>query len=619
MESASTLPNVSFRQKPRSGQKAVFDQWAAKDSLNIQLPTGYGKTFTACGCYAIKRAQNKVNRVLFVFPSKGQLDQFYRDCRSNFEDVGLRDIGHPRDIGFERHVSIKKHRRGESEVYCVTIQALQAGDCFSIVQDLMASGQWMLVVDEYHHYGLDKAWGQKIMSLPRTCFLAMSATPHRPGNDGAFGGPDVTVKYRRAAEQNAVKPLRAHAYEYLVDAVDSEGNMVTYTTGELLREVSEHDDSGRDLTKADDATIARKLDDYAIARQMRWSGKYISPLIRTPIERLLTNRSETGYALQAIVGAMSVSHAQMLCEQINRWYGDTLKVDWVGTGPNGRSDVENKKVLEAFCPPKGPDGERRPTVDILVHVGMAGEGLDSVLVSEVIHVNPANKNNSNDQENGRAARYLPGIIGHINFDSSSAYVAYRGSKIMDAMDGEKPSDVDEDDDQEEADADFMFRDLPEEPVIRISNVELTNIDSGDPIVQQFAQRAGAVGAISPQEFEAMVNDPTHPKWEVMRQGAIMEKSHFPDPENERIKIEETKTAVNTALSRLTGQILSLSKNDVIRDQVGSAGDIKKRINQRKKAECGPVENSYESARMHYRWLVSLQAQIKAEGIPQWLR
>ena len=59
-------------------------------------------------------------------------------------------------------------------------------------------------------------------------------------------------------------------------------------------------------------------------------------------------------------------------------------------------------------------------LDVLVHVGMAGEGLDTIYVSEIV-INPANKNNSNDQENGRGARYLPDVMATVNVETGSDY------------------------------------------------------------------------------------------------------------------------------------------------------------------------------------------------------
>ena len=117
-----------------------------------------------------------------------------------------------------------------------------------------------------------------------------------------------------------------------------------------------------------------------------------SALVDTPITRMLRERLATGHRLQALIGAFCCSHAQLVCEQVQAMFPE-LKVDWVGTGSNGRSDGENRAVLNKFCPPK-KDGKRDPQdikLDVLVHVGMAGEGLDTVYVSEVIHLNPANK------------------------------------------------------------------------------------------------------------------------------------------------------------------------------------------------------------------------------------
>ena len=78
---------------------------------------------------------------------------------------------------------------------------------------------------------------------------------------------------------------------------------------------------------------------------------------------------------------------------------------------------------------------------------MAGEGLDTCNVSEIVHLNSAGINNSNNQENGRAARFLEDVTGHINFDSSSEYAGkgYLGEKIMDAMSFQMPKPSDDGD------------------------------------------------------------------------------------------------------------------------------------------------------------------------------
>ena len=200
-----------------------------------------------------------------------------------------------------------------------------------------------------------------------------------------------------------------HSYVYRIDAIDESGDVLSYTTTELS-----------DMAGSDDPSAIEKL---RINKKLRWSPKYVSPLVSIPVERMIQQRIETGRQLRAIVGAMCVSHAELVCAQVASMFPE-LTVDWVGTGIDGRTDDENEKIINRFLKDERTDG----ALDILVHVGMAGEGLDSKLVSEVVHLNKAAINNSNLQENGRAARYLEAangepVVGHINFDSGSEFSA----------------------------------------------------------------------------------------------------------------------------------------------------------------------------------------------------
>ena len=59
---------------------------------------------------------------------------------------------------------------------------------------------------------------------------------------------------------------------------------------------------------------------------------------------------------------MCCLHAEIVCKQIkdhiDSMYTGQLTVDWVGTGPHGRSDGENRAIIRKFCPDK-VDGKRR--------------------------------------------------------------------------------------------------------------------------------------------------------------------------------------------------------------------------------------------------------------------
>lgn len=601
------MSELSFRQDPRPGQRRVIELAAdpGRVKLCAQLPTGYGKTFTSAAVYSTLQRQGRVDRLLYIVPSAGQLEQFVQDGATDLHAASVSGPAAVCDIAFFGAAqSLKKHRQGICQVFACMIQGLSSVRVKAIVNELMQSGRWMICVDEYHHYGVDKTWGKAVTELTRlpSCqfLLALSATPYRPDDDSAFGKPDVVVTYREAVKQNAVKPLECHSYTYRVDAIDN-GDVVSYTTQDIA-------DMAGDTSP--DA-IER------VFRQMRWSPKYISPLVDVPISRMIRNRIVTGQRLQALVGAFCCSHAQLVCEQIRAMFPE-LEVDWVGTGSNGRSDKENRDILRRFCPPK-VDGKRRMQdirLDVLVHVGMAGEGLDTVFVSEVIHLNPANKNNSNDQENGRAGRWLAdmfgnAIKGYVNCESGTDYGRdWLGRKIELAFDAQ-PGDEAEDEDQEDEgtpERNDELPELPDEPSIQIINCECTQIDTGE--VQHMANALHQVSGVS-------IDDPK--LQEVALELYLRERKRTAEASNERSRIEQWKEAVSGALSLVARRAAVMMTAPGARMEKSLIGDVKKRINSRKKKFLGAVDADIELLGKHYNWLKNLEKQLISEGLPSWLQ
>lgn len=606
-ESTSPLQALPFKQNPRDGQRRIFDK-IAKDPtlrrLNIQLPTGYGKSFTSAGVYSILKNQNRVNRLLMVFPTVAQLRQFEKDGPNDLKNAGVDGPLAVNDLGLIGVQCIKRHRKNTAQIFCVTIQALSSGQRDNVLA-LMETGSWMVTADEYHHYGDGKCWAEAIAGLNYWFLLAMSATPYRPGNDSAFGAPDIVVSYRDAVDEKAVKPLEGHSYIYQVDAILENGDVCSYTTDELVESAGTQSPDG--------------IEKHRIESKMRWSPKYISPLVSHPIERLIENRIRTGHKLQAIIGAMCVSHAELVCDQVRAMFPE-YSVDWVGTGPFGKSEEENQKILSRFCPPKDERGERNPSLDILVHVGMAGEGLDSVHVSEVIHLNKASKNNSNDQENGRAARYLDGVIGYINFDSSSEYarLGYVGDAIMDAMDNIAPAETPED--KEPQDREFEFDPLPDEPEIRIWKMELMNIDKGCPEVRRMAE-ALATDVIPNnyglEKFKEDLDDPNSQLYDIAFKVYSAMRAKEAEQFNERSILEQWQNQVTNALNVVTHRVIKTISP--VRIEKSLSGDIKKRINGRKKRALGEIKKDVETYRLHYQWLQNLDSEIVFNRkIPTWL-
>jgi superfamily II DNA or RNA helicase len=604
MEPATTLQKVSFRKKPRAGQDRVFDALVAgRNQLNIKLPTGYGKTYTAAGVYSILQKRGRVNRLLYIVSNDAQLNQFYNDGRCEFEaacvDGPLKII----DVGFSSHLAIREHRGGLCQVFVITIQSLRETRGANNVSALLQTGQWMVCIDEYHHYGIDRSWGRAALALNRAFLLCMSATPSRPDDDSAFGNPDIQITYRDANDEEAVKPLKGYSYNYRMD-FESDGETVSCTT--------------KDLTEMAGGDTPEKIERFTIKRRMRWSPDYISPLVSNPIERMQRERIQSGHKLQALIVAMCVSHAKLVCEQIQAAYPE-LMVDWVGTGEDGRSSEINRAVLERFCPPKNAGGVRTAAeLDILVNVGIAGEGLDCINVSEIVFLNNAALNNKNLQICGRAARYLPGVTGHINFDASSelSQQNYLGAAIMDAMDYAAPHVMD---DQPQEPSDDEYEPLPDEPFVQIYNMELIEIDSGDEGVQRMAR---ILKEHDPHAFdyEGLFADSSHPEWDTMTQLYRGVRAREASAFNEKAKIAQLRDDVEGAVSGVTRLAMTLcgARKHPFARQL--AGKTKHEINKRKIKLFGSIKgiNDETVLRKHYGWVKQLERDILLSGVPEWL-
>lgn len=576
--------------------------------LNAKLPTGYGKTLAACYVYSLKLRAGLTNRMLVIFPSDSQLEQFVRDGHRDLRDAGVTGSVKIIDVRHAGARAVRDHRKNLAQVYVITIQSLVESRGYQNVTDLLETGQWMIVVDEYHHYGIDKKWGRTVLGLNRAFLLTMSATPTRPDDDSAFGVPHVTVKYRDAADEGVIKRMVAHAYSYRIDATNEETLQTqSWTTDELAKE------AGGDSPE--------KIERLRVKRKMRWSPKYVSPLIRNPIERMIYDRTETGHFLQAHITAMCVSHAQVVCEQVAAMYPE-LRVDWVGTGEDGRTIEENKDVLDRFCPAKDDNGRRNPSLDILVHVGMAGEGMDSIHVSEIVLLCNASLCNRILQIVGRGARNLHGVECNVSFDSSSEFAVknYVGSAIMDAMDLDppRPDDTLPKSPPPEGDPDWP-PEPPANPDIFIDHIELLRIDSGDQGVGRMASVLERHGA--GLDFAGMRSDPKHPDWRIVIDDYRTMRRIEAEEHDERAVIEQWKDKVKFVMMNLASIVVLIMKKEgkQIDDEKRLRGAIKTTINGRKKGLFGAVENDVELLKKHYGWCVALDRDLRERrSLPSWL-
>jgi Type III restriction enzyme, res subunit len=601
MELTSSLQALPWYQDLRAGQKKIVDLFERKEAVVAQLPTGYGKTRAAAGGYVVLKKRGRANRCLYTVPRSVQAQQaaedFPREVAAATGEAVKSFI-----LGESQTSAWRAHRKNEAEIFIATIQSLVSSPrTQEALAEMMQTGQWFLVVDEYHHYGNsdDNTWTQRANALPRTALLAMSATPDRPDGPSPFGKPDVAVTYLEAWREGAVKALTLHAYEYRVDAVTVNGDVIPFNTRDLFSEAGS--DSPQDV------------DRWMASRQMRWSPKYVSPLIHHPTERILGLRTQ-GIRAQMLVQAISCSHAKTVCEQVSALVPPGMRVDWVGTGPNGRSDADNGRILREFCPPKDRTGLRPWTLDVLVNVGMAGEGLDCVNVCEIVFLTSPNRTNSALQSIGRGARTMPGVGQQptctVNTDGASELAEYVGKKIMEVFDDGK-LDVKEREPPEERERSDDYEPLPDTLSVAILDVNLTDIRT-DPVFQRLvAEIVPEVPEATPEKVERLVED---------KYRRIMSER---DARFNQSAIEaQTRNGVDAAVGKVASLIMRRATTQRgLRPDKSFIGDLFKRINSQKKRALGQSvkDASVEQLEQHYRWVKQLEARVLSGEIPEWLR
>jgi superfamily II DNA or RNA helicase len=597
MELASSASGMPFPKNPRDGQRKLLDKFVNNDEVTAKLPTGYGKTLCIAGGYAIKKWQGKANRLLVVVPRINQANQAGEEIPRELKALGYETKSI--NVGMDTNVALQAHRKNSLEVFVVTIQSLTSSASVGVaVNSLLQTGQWMLAVDECHHYSNGVgAWSTMIQSLSYSCRLVLSATPKE--ND-IWPEPDPDVLYIDAQEEGAVKELQLNEYEYVVDVL-IDGELKQYKTSEISEEFGTSD----------------SIDEKAAKKKMRWSPKYISPLVSIPAQRMLDNRLR-GIKSQMLIQCMSVAHAEMVCKQVETLL-PALHVDWVGTGPMGRSPKENERIIRRFCPPKDRFGKRNWDLDVLVNVGIAGEGLDSVDVTEVVLLTPASINTSLLQCIGRAARVMnvpegeTQPVGYINCDTDSELAfeqKWTGRKVMGIFDGVPVEGEEVKDPGDGFDEDYVP--IPDEPFVQISHVQLENIrqEPGyEQLEEQVVKRAGLPEEVAKNFCLNFMKDYVEDRDSQFNQSSIH---------------SQLRSNVDAATGKLSGLVIKKLMSTGARFERSLPGDIKRRIRTQLKRQFGPIDHADEKTlRDQYACVKELEQRILnssgIEGFPSWLR
>lgn len=604
MEPSSASREMPLPKNLRPKQAEIIKLFATQNSVIAKLPTGYGKTKAAAGSFVQLRHRGQCNRMLYVVPRRRQAIQAAEDLPDALAEFSVESKA--LIVGHDQIRSAQAHSRGTILIYVVTVQSLLGERTWETVLDLLLTGRWFVVIDEHHHYandGSEDGWTEKIKNLSHAAILAMSATPKRTDKADHFSNPDVNETYVNAASDDLgyVKKLSLHAYHYTIDAVTIDGTVHQFTT--------------ETLTEAAGSEKPEAIDAFMASRKMRFSPKYVSPLVTFPLDRLIDLRAR-GIRAQMLIQAMSCSHAQCVLDQVKALLPEGMSVDWVGTGPNGRPQNENDRVLNnLFCPAKNKLTKKRPwSLDVLINVGMAGEGMDCIDVTEIVFLTPANVSISNLQTIGRGSR--PMVIAHgeqprchVNVDTGSEMAEYIGSRVMEIFD-EEVKDIKDRTPPDEPPKPPTYEELPEKLGWMIADMRLVDIRSEPMFKAVYDSTRKADHFRSDEEIAAVAERACH---EYMNRTGNQTAIHAQKTEQ-----------IEAASSKIAGLIMRRMTESGMRVERTLAGDLKKRINSRKKRDLGGVKEADEAGLdAHWEWLKKLERTILLEhglnGVPQWLR
>lgn len=116
-----------------------------------------------------------------------------------------------------------------------------------------------------------------------------------------------------------------------------------------------------------------------------------------------------------------------------------------------------------------------------------------------------------------------------------------------------------------------------------------------------------------------LQDPNSEIWQHAINGVRKMREQEAAIHNEKSTIKQWEESVNNALSVVTGNVIKLLKKSGTRIDKSLVGDLKKRINGRKKRDIGVKEKNIDSCKLHYAWLKRLDAELKAnQEVPTWL-
>jgi hypothetical protein len=357
-------------------------------------------------------------------------------------------------------------------------------------------------------------------------------------------------------------------------------------------------------------------------------------MILEPLIRLQDRRAASGKPLQMLIRAMSCLHAKYIYKVVQE-VAPGLRVNWVGSGPNGQPDHVNEAVIEQFVPPSGQD----PQLDVLVQVQKVGEGSDSVMVCEIVDLALANIDGASNQLKQfifRGSRVVPGLHAeqqycNVNVPSDAKLAGLEqdeslvGVSLMDWIDGDY-SKAGSESDQEQPPRDGEFNPAPEDflSIVVRRNAELTEVtDDMRGHFMKFVSGMNGCVVESASQWD-VENNPEHLD-AAKRAYLVVANSHAAGMDAQA-QLEQRAQRFDSEVRRLASHGAKIVSRATGVDVTGKLiGKLAKKINAKLKAARGGrgrdswLDDDFDHAgRILHAWGCAIRDRVEGKGVLPWL-
>lgn len=588
----------------RDGQTRLYEfiKNNRQDKYSIQLPTGYGKSWCACIAYATLKSLGIVDRCLIVVPTDQQRSQYVSGLP---EDLAILRIDYR---GIERCDNqsawvIKQSIRNKSDIFVAGIGSIVANPGY--YTDLMEKGRWLVVADEFHHYGESNTWGKAVLGLSREVILGMSATPFRGDKTQTIFGDDefdVRVTLAEASREKAIRPVKAEIHDYYVtwSSIDNPDPQ-----NSKMSELSI--DWGSDISE------------FELKKGVRYHDKYVSDIFGRVLTAWLEYEEKFPQQNQILVFAMSCAHAELITKVINdltMYMVDYKFADWIGVGEGKtqkRSDKENQQILDAF---------QRNELKCLVQVNKAGEGFNNKRCSIGLFLDLIGDTPQKRQHIGRFMRVNPDAPGQSSLIFISEDSPCRS--LLENMRDELNQGLDSNESSGSGGSQGRQLTIPDIYIIDTSYHSSRSVypfgseQALQAKIEQYDEKMKSGPAA-----EAYLSMDEGQRIALVKEGLIQLWEDEQMAKNPPLTSEQRRKQITTKISyNLTTLVKHVARIRYGRSMPKSVdGDLYRLVNsQWKKINGGEGHSSMgeEELLRKNKWLQELAEQINKHGIPTWL-